>query len=323
MDEQQGGGLDTAAASGTPSRGIEATLPSSADPAHDLSAVEPGGIRTHRRPGGKVTYRCPGQHRQHARHAARFTFRPAMHPMTKPSQGHGSDVRCISNVSSLDPQNSSDPCDDALLRLLAERLVNESATDLQTDSGQQIEFWFISATDTTVLASAPRLDVRAGLQLEWRTQLDRCPIIASLTLEEATYQSEHRARVRLRLTCARSEPKHRRHNRRALATPATLTAVICSAVVDGDWIPATLIDLSDSGIGLTTADTRPRPGDRFRLDVHLLQARLRADIRVARVSRHDHRRTYLGCSLVATAADTTEQISRILRRLDEAQGSAA
>jgi PilZ domain-containing protein len=225
-------------------------------------------------------------------------------------------------VSSLDPQNSSDPCDDALLRLLAERLVNESATDLQTDSGQRIEFWFISAIDTTVLASAPRLDVRAGLQFEWRTQLDRRPIIVTLALEEATYQSEHRARVRLRLTGTRSEPRRRRHNRRALATPATLTAVTCSAVVDGDWIPATLIDLSDSGIGLTTADTRPRPGDRFRLDVHLLQARLQADIRVARVGKHDHRRTYLGCSVIA-AADTTEQISRILQRLDEAQGSAA
>jgi hypothetical protein len=222
-----------------------------------------------------------------------------------------------------EPQNCSDPCDDALLRLLAEQLVNESATDLQTEGGQWIEFWLISAIDTTVHASAPRLDVRAGLQLEWRTQLDRRPIIATLALEEATYQSEHRARVRLRLTCARSEPKRRRHNRRGLAARATLTAITCSAVVDGDWIPATLVDLSDSGFGLTTTDTRPRPGDRFRLDVHLLHARLQADIRVARVARHDHGGTYLGCSLVATAADTTEQISRILRRLDDAQGNAA
>jgi hypothetical protein len=224
--------------------------------------------------------------------------------------------------STPEPQNPSDLRDNAVLRLFAQRLVEESACDLLTDSGQRIEFWFISAVGTTVTASAPRLDVRPGLELQWRTQVEGRPTIATLLVEDATYRSERRARVQLTVTGARSEPKRRRHSRRGLATRATLTAINCSAIVDGDWIPATLTDISESGIGLTTTDTRPRPGDRFRIDCHLLQARLQAEIRVARVSPRGQHQTYLGCSLITKSPDVTEPMSRILQRLDDAAGSA-
>lgn len=249
--------------------------------------------------------------------------RPILAAQRDPTQGSRRDGRCLSYVPGLNPQKPSDVHDDALLRRLAECLVEESACELRTESGQEIEFWFISADDVTVLASAPRLDVRAGLRLEWRTHLDGRPIIATIVADDAAYQSERRARVRLTLVHARSEPKRRRHSRRGLTARAVLTAINCSAIVDGDWIPATLADLSDSGVGLTTTDTRPRPGDRFRLDFVLVHARVQTDVRVTRLTAYNHGRNYLGCSVIAGSREFTDQIGCILRRLDGAQESAA
>lgn len=222
-----------------------------------------------------------------------------------------------------DAQCSTPHSDNPLLVRLAQQLVDESACELLTDGGESIEFWFISAAGATVAASAPRLEVRAGLQLTWRTQIEGCPIVTELVLDEATYRSERRAQVKLTLTGARSEPRHRRHARRGLAAKATLTAVSCGGIVDGDWIPATLTDISDSGVGVTTPDTRPRSGDRFRLDLHLLHARLETEVRVARVSKRPQGETYLGCSLISSSADASEQLRAILRRLDSAHETAA
>jgi PilZ domain len=222
-----------------------------------------------------------------------------------------------------DAASSTSHSENPLLVRLAQQLVDESACELQTGDGESIEFWFISAAAATVVASAPRFEVRAGLELTWRTQLDGRPIVTTLVVDEATYRSERRAQVKLTLTRARTEPRQRRHARRALATKATLTAVNCSGIVDGDWIPATLTDVSDSGVGLTTADTRPRSGDRFRLHVYLVHARLETEVRVTRVSKQRHGEAYLGCSLISDSDDGTEQLRAILKRLDGAHETAA
>jgi c-di-GMP-binding flagellar brake protein YcgR len=128
------------------------------------------------------------------------------------------------------------------------------------------------------------------MQLEWRTQSEGRPVTVTLAIQEATYRSERRAHVHLTVTGVRSDTKQRRHARRGLAAPATLTAIACDRIVDGDWITATLVDISDSGVGLTTSDNRPRPGDR---------------------------------SIIAHSAQVTGQVRRILERLDAADDRAA
>ena len=237
----------------------------------------------------------------------------------------------VSRAMPIHPKMTADPtqtpddeasAEDAL-RLLAQRLVAESACELRTDTGQWIELWLIAAEGATIIASAPRLAVRAGMQLEWRTQLEGQPVVGTFVIDEAAYRSERRARVQLTATHIRTEARQRRHARRGLGAPATLTAITCDRIVDGDWIPATLVNISDSGVGLTTTDTRPRPGDRFRLYLHLLQTRLQIDVRVARTLAHRHGRTYLGCSIIADAVQDPDQITRILQRLDAAQAHAA
>lgn len=222
-----------------------------------------------------------------------------------------------------DAASTTPHSENPLLVRLAHQLVDESAYELQTGDGESIEFWFISAAAATVVASARRFEVRAGLELTWRTQLDGRPIVTTLVVEEATYRSQRRAQVKLTLTGARTESRQRRHARRVLAAKATLTAVNCSGIVDGDWIPATLTDVSDSGVGLTTADTRPRSGDRFRLHVYLVHARLETELRVTRVSKRRHGDAYLGCSLISDSADGAEQLRAILKRLDGAHEAAA
>jgi hypothetical protein len=88
---------------------------------------------------------------------------------------------------------------DADLPLLAERLVAESACDLQTSDGQAIEAWLISSHGTTVVATAPRLSVRQGMELVWRTHLDDGPVAVTLVIADAGYRSERRADVALRV----------------------------------------------------------------------------------------------------------------------------
>jgi PilZ domain len=201
---------------------------------------------------------------------------------------------------------------------MAERLLAESACELQTETGEAVEVWLISADGATVIGSAPRLAVRAGMELEWRTQFEGQPIIATFVIDEAAYRSARRAHIRLTATGVRIEAKRRRYDRRGLAAPATLTAITCDRIVDQDWISATVVDLSDTGVGLTTSDDRPRQGDRFRLDLRLLQNRLQADVRVARISRDVQGRSYLGCTILAETLQDKAQLPRLLQRLDAA-----
>lgn len=73
----------------------------------------------------------------------------------------------------------------------------------------------------------------------------------------------------------------------------------CDRIVDDDIVPATVIGISNSGLGLRTGDDRPRVGDRFRLDIHPLGARLQTDVRVRRVSARSDG-VELGCSIIAS-----------------------
>jgi hypothetical protein len=209
------------------------------------------------------------------------------------------------------------------VQLVAERLVAESACELQTDTGEWIEFWLVSADADTVVASAPRLSVRDGMALKWRCCLDGHPLVADLVIEQASYRSERRATLRLRVTAVRRDSKNRRHARRGLAVRATLTAVCCDRIVDGDWIAVTVTDISDSGIGLVSTDGRARPGDRFRIDLHMVGIRLETDVRVTRMSRQMDGRTSMGCELIGGSLAAAEQVKRILARVEAGERNAA
>src|SRR5579862_9714325 len=71
---------------------------------------------------------------------------------------------------------------------------------------------------------APRLNVQSGMRFTWRTQDLDGPMVVTLVVEGATYQSQHRARLRLRVDSVHADGARRRHGRHGIAVPATLTA---------------------------------------------------------------------------------------------------
>jgi hypothetical protein len=173
----------------------------------------------------------------------------------------------------------------------------------------------IAADGATIAASAPRLAIRTGMSLEWRTRLGDTPVVATVLVEDAVYHSEQRARLRLRVTAVRDDTAQRRHPRRPIALSASLTAISCDRIVDNDTLPATILDISATGIRLRTNDPRPRPRDRFRLSLHSLGARLDTEIRVMR-THPGAANIELGCAFIDLSPDGAIQIAHILSRLE-------
>ena len=208
------------------------------------------------------------------------------------------------------------------LSRLASELVAESACELRADSGELVEIWLIDAAGPLVTASAPRLKVQSGMRFTWRRQNLDAPMAVTLVVEEATYQSQHRARLRLRVDSVHADGARRRHGRHGIAVQATLTAISCDRVVDHDIVSGTVVDLSQHGIGIRTADHRPRPGDRYRLDMHSLGGHLQTDIRIKHISRHPDS-NHLGCSIIDTdtGAHASHQIAAILARIANADAA--
>jgi PilZ domain len=209
----------------------------------------------------------------------------------------------------------TEPENDPRLSAVAADLVAASACDLRSQTGETIEIWTIEADGATLTASAPRLAVRAGMSFLWRTRVGDTPVVATVVVEDAVYHSERRARLQLRVTEMHEDETQRRHPRRSIALPATLSAVSCDRIVDGDTLPVTILDLSNTGVRLRSSDPRPRPRDRFRLTLHSLGARLEADIRVMRTGANPAN-AELGCAFIDLSPPAANEITHILNRLE-------
>jgi hypothetical protein len=197
----------------------------------------------------------------------------------------------------------------------AAMLAAASVVDVETDRGESVELWTISSDGQSVAASGPRLSVASGMRLECRLTTDEMPLHVWAVIESAEYRSQARAALTLRVIDVESEGYERGATRMPLAASGVVRAGVCDRIPPGESIPARIVDLSESGVGVLMDDTRPRPGDRVWLSARFIEGELNADLRVAHV-RPTGRGSEIavGCSFVDPGA-VSGVVSRVVARL--------
>ena len=208
----------------------------------------------------------------------------------------------------------------------AAMLAAASVVDVETDRGESVELWTISSEGQSVAASAPRLSVASGMRLECRLATEDAPLHVWAVIESAEYRSQARAALTLRVLDVESEGYERRAPRMPLSASGVVRATVCDRIPPGERLPARIVDLSESGVGIVVDDIRPRPGDRMWLSARFIEGELGADLRVAHVRPTGRGgQMIVGCSFIDPEA-LRGVVSRVVSRLAGAgreQGGAA
>ena len=158
--------------------------------------------------------------------------------------------------------------------------MDESAIDMTTDDGRMLEVWTISSEGPAVRASAPRLEVREGMQLECRVFIDGLPHRIVSVIEEAEMQSQSRAALILRVSEVALDGQRRRSKRVDVSFAANLTALICDRLVPGEHLAGMIGDVSEGGVAISVPDVRPRDGDRLRMRARAFEGTIDCELRI-------------------------------------------
>ena len=172
------------------------------------------------------------------------------------------------------PSQDSVSCEEA-----AALSVAASAVDVDTDRGETIELWTITNDSSVVSASGPRLSVAGGMHLSCRLVVEGGALHVVAVIETAEFRSASRATLTLRVVEVTVEGHQRRAPRLPINAPATLQALVCDRLVPGEVIAVSLTNLSGSGAGLTTTDSRIRPGDRLQLTARFIEGLVACEVR--------------------------------------------
>ncbi len=206
----------------------------------------------------------------------------------------------------------------SLERLAALQLVLESSVDMRSSDGGTVEVWTISADGDTVHATAPRLEVRGGIELEAQMQLNGLPYTVTTEVVEAGYRSPTRASLELRVTGVAPTESRRFEPRTPVATQVSLVARDCDRLMDDTEMETVAVDLSPSGIGISCLDARVRPGDVFALHCRFINGVIDQHVRVERTTSFDSGQRIIGCTFLHANAATYAVVNKILKRTDDA-----
>ncbi|HET6849036.1 MAG TPA: PilZ domain-containing protein [Gaiellales bacterium] len=206
---------------------------------------------------------------------------------------------------------------DQLAGRAAHALVDESAVEMTADSGGLLEIWTIACEGSVVRASAPRLEVREGMQLRCRLMVDGAPHTITALVEQAEFQSQSRAALLLRVLVVETDGDQRRSARIDVALSASVTAVVCDRLVPGETVSAVLEDISEGGVALALADMRVRERDRLRVRVRVFEGTIDSEVRVMSTRGGESAGTLVaGCAFLDPSPHTVEIVTRLLARLN-------
>ncbi|MDX6591422.1 MAG: PilZ domain [Gaiellales bacterium] len=202
-------------------------------------------------------------------------------------------------------------------------LVDESAIEMTTEIGDTVEIWTISCDADTLRASAPRLQVRTGMHLSCRVMVDDTPHHVTAAIETVTASSGSRAALVLRVIESSPQGVQRRSERTELHVPAVVTALVCYRIAPDEPLSAVITDVSEGGLALSVADTRPRENDRLRLRVRVFEGMIDCELRVKSVRPGDNPgNQVLGCSFLECSAVAGDIIRRWIERVNETAAPA-
>lgn len=187
---------------------------------------------------------------------------------------------------------------DQLVTRAAHALVDESAVEMTADGGRLLEIWTIACEGGAVRASAPRLEVREGMELRCRLMVDGAPHRITAVVEQADGDQRRSARVEVEVS-------------------ASVTAVVCDRLVPGETLSAVLDDISEGGVALALAGTRVREGDRLRVRVRVFEGTIDTEVRVMSTRGGDTAGTIVaGCAFLSPSPHASEIVTRLLARLN-------
>ncbi|MGZ4430235.1 MAG: hypothetical protein ACXVYV_01190 [Gaiellales bacterium] len=200
------------------------------------------------------------------------------------------------------------------LEQVAGMLVAESVIEVETDRAESVEVWTISHEGDRVSASAPRLAVAAGMRVSCRLVTEPLPLMVTAEIEQAEFRSQTRASLVLRVLSAASDGYQRTAERIPLSAPGTLRALICDRLVPDEVIPIQLADISAGGFAATTADARPRGGDRCWFSDRFLEVEVACEVRNGRAAAGPGELHTIGCYFIQPDV-VGPVLSRVMSRL--------
>jgi hypothetical protein len=198
--------------------------------------------------------------------------------------------------------------------LAAEALVAASALDMTSSAGAVVEIWTLSNDGNSIRATAPRLDVREGIDLRADLPLEGLPYTVTAHIAEAGYRSPARAALVLVVTDVSPTGARRLEDRVGVATNVTMTAVSCGRLLEGDTMDTVAVDVSPSGIGLSVLDSRVNSGDIFAVHCRFIHGEVNQRVQVVRTTSFDSGQRIAGCRFVDGTAATNAVIDRVMHR---------
>jgi hypothetical protein len=173
------------------------------------------------------------------------------------------------------------------------------SASLETAKGDSIVLQATGTKGTRVWATAPRLQVAQGMTLRARlvSPHDQRPWIVTFETEDARFHTDELAQLRLRAVSVDVDETRRRNVRVPAGGVASLTAVNCLDVVDGDRVDGTIVDLSHDGLAFATTRVL-RTGDRLILRARFFTQQLHAEVRVTSTRPGSAGHLIAGCRFI-------------------------
>jgi hypothetical protein len=185
------------------------------------------------------------------------------------------------------------------------------AADLETGFGQLVTVQLIEQAGARLIATAPRLTLRQGMELTGRViDTNGAPWRVAMTCHDAIEQAD-RMRVTLDVAGVTGDDQ-RQSVRMGIDTTITLTAAACAHLREGDEVRGQLVDLSRSGLAFAAAADL-RAGDRLMFHARLLEGAIEGELRVVSI-RPEHGATAAGCWFASLEAGSADVIARVLAR---------
>jgi hypothetical protein len=192
-------------------------------------------------------------------------------------------------------------------------LFSSMTAELETDSGALIPLQATGMKGIKVWATAPRLQIAAGMRLHGRVILpeEAQPWLVVFETEDASFHTNELARVRLRAVSVRHDRSRRRSPRVPAGGVAWLIAVSCRDVVDGDKVEGTIVDLSESGVAFATRRVL-REHDRLIFNGRFFAEHVEAEVRVTSLREGVNGRTIAGCAFIDINAAQQARVRRLV-----------
>ena len=186
------------------------------------------------------------------------------------------------------------------------------ALGLRTRDGAEVPVEAVEIEGEPLFGYEPRFRVSAGLELSARiVDPGGEPWTLQLWVVRAEVAGPHTARIELRPERVVKDEQRRNHPRFPAGGDAHLVAVNCQEVVDGDNVRGRIVDVSASGVAITT-DRVLRRGDRLRFQGRFFTEAIEAEVRVMSIRGADTGRRIYGCRFLDIGEESRERLKRVV-----------